>query len=151
MENETSMSFFNQKKYFLCILIAVSLLAASCSFSTGKEDAGDIEKAPALSSIEFETMAHDMGAMEQGEIVSYVFWFRNTGENDLYVHSASASCGCTIPSYSKEAVLPGRRGKIEVKFNSRGREGFQRKSIAIRSNTSPERNILMLMAEVKLK
>ena len=64
--------------------------------------------------IQFKAYQHDFGNMVEGEIVSYIFTFTNTGTAPLLISSASASCGCTVPKYSKKPVQPGDSGELEV-------------------------------------
>ena len=86
--------------------------------------------------------------MTEGEVVTHTFHFTNEGTADLLITSVSASCGCTVAKYSKKPVKPGASGVIEVEFNSLGKNGSQRKSIAVRGNTSPPVTILIITAEV---
>jgi hypothetical protein len=60
------------------------------------------------------------------------FEFTNTGDAPLIIKNVQSTCGCTIPSFSKEPVLPGKTGKIEVKYNMN--PGPIRKSIMVESN-----------------
>ena len=98
--------------------------------------------------IKFVVDSHDFGKIVEGEIVSYTFFYENAGNSGLIITSASATCGCTIPNYSKEPLPGGDRGKIEVVFDSNGKLGVQNKSIAIRTNGTPARKILNIHAEV---
>ncbi|MGB5264210.1 MAG: DUF1573 domain-containing protein, partial [Lutimonas sp.] len=45
------------------------------------------------------------------------------------------SCGCTVPEYPKEPILPGNSGTILVKFNSAGKPNQQMKEITLTTNT----------------
>ena len=98
--------------------------------------------------ITFDTTAHDYGTLIEGEIVSYTFKFSNTGDGPLVIRSAAASCGCTIPNYSKKPTPPGGKGKIVVEFDTRGKIGNNHKTISIRSNSDPSVTILNIFAEV---
>ena len=60
------------------------------------------------------------------------FEFTNTGDADLVLTNVQSTCGCTIPSFSKEPVKPGQSGKIEVKYNMS--PGPIRKTITVESN-----------------
>ncbi|MFC5272135.1 DUF1573 domain-containing protein [Adhaeribacter terreus] len=90
--------------------------------------------APVMS---FEKYEHDFGDIKPGDVVKHTFNFKNTGEAPLIIESATASCGCTVPSYPKEPIAPGQSGKIDVQFDSKGKTGQQNKQISIRSNTQP--------------
>ena len=47
------------------------------------------------------------------------FEFTNTGDAPLIITNAQSTCGCTVPSYPKEPIMPGKSGKIEVKYNNK--------------------------------
>ncbi|MCX6278839.1 MAG: DUF1573 domain-containing protein [Bacteroidetes bacterium] len=98
--------------------------------------------------IKFEETEHDFGRILEGETVSIDFSFTNSGKSDLLLAEASASCGCTIPSYPKAPIRPGEKGIVKVTFNSQGRRGFQTKNIIVVSNTQPNTTILRIKAQV---
>ncbi len=67
------------------------------------------------------------------------FVFTNTGDADLYIHQAFASCGCTVPSYPQNGVKPGETDTIKVTYNgARKAPGTLRKSITIHNNSKKE-------------
>lgn len=80
---------------------------------------------------------HDFGKVIEGEKVSHSFNFTNNGEADLIISKASASCGCTVPEYTKEPIAPGETGHIDVVFNSEGRPGNFSKQVTVVTNTIP--------------
>lgn len=61
-----------------------------------------------------------------------VFEFTNTGDAPLIIENVQSTCGCTVPTKPKEPILPGKTGKIEVKYNMA--TGPIRKSITVESN-----------------
>jgi hypothetical protein len=77
---------------------------------------------------------HDFGTLPEGPAAIYEFQFKNTGKEPLIIQNASASCGCTTPTWSKDPVLPGKTGKITVQYNTQGRPGPFTKTIFIQSN-----------------
>ena len=83
--------------------------------------------------MKFEETRHNFGVFAQDTaIVSHDFIFTNVGKAPLIIHQASASCGCTVPEYTLEPVMPGEKGKITVTYNGKGRRpGIFRKSITI--------------------
>lgn len=98
--------------------------------------------------IEFIQVEHDFGKVIQGEVVSYSFKFKNTGNADLVIANVSASCGCTASDYPRTPVKPGEEGIIEVSFNSSGKQGFQNKELTIAANTQPSNTTLTIKAIV---
>jgi uncharacterized cupredoxin-like copper-binding protein len=96
-------------------------------------------------------MSHDFGTIIEGEKVEHTFKFTNTGDADLVISSATASCGCTIPSPPKEPIAPGEEGEIKVEFNSAGKSAMQTKDITILANTNPVKTILQIKVFVEKK
>lgn len=99
--------------------------------------------------ISFDKTEHDFGEVLQGEIVSYTFKFKNTGNSDLLISSHTASCGCTVPNYPKKAIAPGEEGKVTVEFNSAGKKGVQHKTITLATNCEPSAVMLHIKVLVK--
>ena len=91
----------------------------------------------------------NFGKIKEGAKVQHAFKFKNLGENPLMISDAIASCGCTVPSFSKEPILPGGEGEILVEFNSAGRKGHQSKSVIIVSNADREKIAVSFEAEVE--
>ncbi|UYZ62163.1 DUF1573 domain-containing protein [Hymenobacter weizhouensis] len=85
----------------------------------------------------FAKAEHDFGDIKPGEVVKHTFEFTNTGKSPLLIETATASCGCTTPNWTKEPVQPGQKGTIEVQFDSHGKTGIQNKEVAIQANTQP--------------
>lgn len=110
--------------------------------SDGKVDTSKLPK------FTFVEDAYDFGKIKQGEKVSYAFRFKNTGSTPLLISSASASCGCTVPSYPEEPIQPGQESKIDVVFDSNGKMGMQTKTITLVANTIPNTKVLYLRGEV---
>ena len=86
--------------------------------------------------IKFDSISHDFGSFsEKDPIVKCTFTFTNVGNAPLIIHQAIASCGCTIPSYTKDPIKPGEKGAIEVTYNGKGKfPGKFRKTITVRTN-----------------
>ena len=77
----------------------------------------------------------DFGEIAQGDTVSHVFTFENTGKHPLQLTQVKPSCGCTAPDWSKELIPPGKKGFVKVTFDSSGKSGTQNKSITVFLNT----------------
>ena len=101
-----------------------------------------------LPKFKWKEQVHDFGIIVQGEKVSYTYTFTNVGKSSLVISSVHASCGCTVPKYDTEPILPGKNGKIEVVFDSSGRTGVQSKTLTVLANTQPNSIELHFTAEV---
>ncbi len=98
--------------------------------------------------IVFEEDYFDFGTIKQGEILSHTFFFKNVGDGDLMILDAIPSCGCTTPKYTKEPVLPGQRGQIELQFDSDGWLGLQMKDVTLKFNGGLTQRTLTLKGNV---
>lgn len=99
--------------------------------------------------VEFNKLIHDFGEFEQGKIVETVFTIKNVGDKDLYIVDAYASCGCTVPEVTKEAIKPGESAPIKVKFDSNGKSGEVTKTVNIRCNTPKIIEQIKIKASIK--
>ena len=88
--------------------------------------------------IEFlEKGIHDFGQLTEGDTVEYLYKFVNKGELPLVINNITASCGCTTPDWPRDPVAPGEESAVRVRFNSRGKQGEQRKTVTVYANTQP--------------
>lgn len=94
--------------------------------------------AQAKAEITFEKTTHDFETFSENDPkVTCTFKFTNTGDAALVIHQAVASCGCTVPDFTKEPVKPGESGEIKVTYNGAGRyPGRFRKTITVHSNAT---------------
>jgi hypothetical protein len=85
--------------------------------------------------ISFGEIGHEFGNVaEQGGLATYTFTFTNTGTEPLLVSQATASCGCTTPQWTREAIAPGKSGTVTVSYDPSGRPGPFHKTITVLSN-----------------
>lgn len=86
--------------------------------------------------IKFDKTSHNFGTFSEDDpVVTCVFKFTNTGTAPLIIHQAVPSCGCTVPTYTKEPIKPGESGKLEIRYNGAGKfPGRFKKSITVRTN-----------------
>jgi len=120
------------RKLSLMLLIFIAALAG-CKSGTEKKQP-DSSRNSGISEIAFREYQHDFGKVAEGENISYIFTFDNKGTSDLVIISATTSCGCTVPKYDTKPIPPGGNGNLEVVFDTSGRNGFQTKTISVKSN-----------------
>lgn len=112
-------------------LIFITLLALLAVGSVSAQNKAEIK---------FDKLVHDFGTFSEKEPVQKcTFTFTNTGTAPLVINQAIASCGCTVPSYTKKPVAPGEKGTLTVTYNGKGRMyGHFKKTITVRTNGQPE-------------
>ena len=104
-----------------------------------------------LTSIKYEEESFDFGLINEGQHVIHVFKFKNMGTEPLVISNARGSCGCTVPTWPKDAIAPGETGEIKVDFNSEGKPGNQSKRVTVVANTNPSETFLTIQGIVRGK
>lgn len=92
--------------------------------------------AKSYAEIKFDTLRCDLGIFPESDAVrKHSFTFTNTGTAPLIINQAFASCGCTVPTFTKDPIKPGDKGSIDVTYNGTGlMPGRFSKTITVRSN-----------------
>ena len=83
--------------------------------------------------IEFEKIVHDYGDVPYNGNGECEFRFTNTGNEPLLVLKPKSSCGCTVSTWPKDPILPGKSEVIEVTYRT-NRVGKIDKTITVTSN-----------------
>ena len=93
-----------------------------------------------MAEIQFDTLRIDLGTFAESEGEQHcTFTFTNVGKAPLVINQAFASCGCMVPTYTKDPIKPGEKGKIDVTYNGKGKfPGHFSKTITVRSNAKTE-------------
>ncbi len=100
---------------------------------------------------EFATVDHDFGTVTEGQKVSYIYKIKNTGQAPLIIQKAEPSCGCTVPSWTKEPIPVGGEGSVTAEFDTNGKPGINNKTITVTANTWPKTTTLRFKAMVTPK
>lgn len=100
-----------------------------------------------VAKIKFKTDTVDYGTIEKGADGLRIFEFTNTGDAPLIVSKVTSSCGCTVPKWSQEPILPGKTGEIQVKYDT-NRVNPIRKTITVISNADTPTVALKIKGEV---
>ena len=111
------------KKIVLC------MIAGLLSFGVQAQDK--------YAEIKFDATSFDFGKFysDAGK-QSHTFTFTNTGNMPLIINQAMTSCGCTVSTYTKEPVAPGKTGTVNVTYNGLGKfPGKFKKSVTLRTNS----------------
>lgn len=113
--------------------------------------ANQIQAQDSVPVITFKENSIDFGDIVQGQKVEHTFVLTNTGKQPLIISNVAATCGCTVPSWPKEPVAPGKSAEIKVSFNSTGKVGKQNSVVRIYSNASEPIEKVSLISNVLTK
>ena len=138
------------KKIVCGMMLVAALLCANVVYSaeTAKQPV-KTEKVEGPG-IKFEKTVHDYGTIEQGANGDCEFVFTNNGTEPLILSNVRSSCGCTIPSWPREPIMPGKSSAIKVHYDT-NRVGGIAKSITVSTNGTPERIVLSIRGTVTPK
>ncbi len=105
----------------------------------------------AQAQIKFDKVTHDFGTFSESEPVQKcTYTFTNVGDQPLIINQAVASCGCTVPTYTKTPIKPGEKGTLVVTYNGKGKfPGHFKKTITVRTNGVPEMTRLYVEGVMK--
>ncbi|MCQ2244556.1 MAG: DUF1573 domain-containing protein [Bacteroidaceae bacterium] len=120
-------------------LIALTLLFTAVNFAAAQAE------------IKFESLTQNLGKFPEStptQTVSYKF--TNVGDQPLIINQAVASCGCTVPEYTKKPIKPGEKGEIKVTYNGAGKfPGHFKKTITVRTNGKVEMTRLYIEGDME--
>ncbi|MBK5246089.1 MAG: DUF1573 domain-containing protein [Peptostreptococcaceae bacterium] len=100
-------------------------------------------------SIVFVKTVHDYGTIVQGADGNSEFKFTNKGKSPLILSNVKASCGCIVPEWPKEPILPGKTGVIKLNYNTKIPGTFS-KTITVNSNAKNATVILQIKGNVTI-
>jgi len=120
------------KKVFitlLCLCIGMAALKAQDAKPQPR-----LEVNPDAGRFKFDEETYDFGNITEGPLAECDFEFRNVGKSPIIISEAHGSCGCTVPKWPTDPILPKRKGMIHVTYNTAGRVGPINKDVIITSN-----------------
>lgn len=106
----------NMRNIILLVFFAVFSLMAGAQGTTPV----------ATEPLQLKETEHDFKMIPQGRPVFHQFVIVNTGTAPLKLDDVHASCGCTTPEWSREAIAPGASGQIKVGFNAAAAGPFEK-------------------------
>lgn len=125
-------------------IVSIILLIVGIHYASAQNGAADIK---------FDKTTYNFGSFsEVSPTVTATFEFTNVGNAPLVIHQAVASCGCAVPDYTKEPVMPGKKGTLTVTYNGEGKlPGTFKKSVTVRTNAKTEMVRLYIQGDMTPK
>jgi len=93
--------------------------------------------------IQFDKETHDYGTIHVNGDGNCKFTFTNTGNEPLVLSNVRAGCGCTVPQWPREPVLPGESAEIKVRYTTLNRPHTINKSIVVTSNSVTKNTVVL--------
>ncbi|MCD4665566.1 MAG: DUF1573 domain-containing protein, partial [Bacteroidales bacterium] len=77
------------------------------------------------------------------------FKFTNDGKEPLILSNVRSSCGCTVPTWPRQPILPGQSDVIKVKYDTK-RVGMINKSVHVYSNAKVATVTLKIKGKIEV-
>ena len=106
---------------------------------------------PKAGIFKFKKETHGFGSVMEGPQAECDFEFKNVGKSPIIISEAHGSCGCTVPKWPSEPILPKHKGVIHVTYNTTGRVGNISKDVYITSNAQQSPMKLHITGNVRAK
>jgi hypothetical protein len=137
------------QKVILSFLLMVFAVFASKA-QDNPPAAPDPASNPNAPEITFEKVVHDYGTIFQGADGTCEFKFTNTGKEPLILSKPQSSCGCTVPTWPQEPILPGKSDVIKVTYATHN-IGPINKTVTVSSNAKNGKIVLSIKGQVIAK
>ncbi|WP_052461005.1 DUF1573 domain-containing protein [Psychroserpens mesophilus] len=145
MKHQVRISNRNQKNHIITLISMVCMLLFSCiNFAQELESSHDIGV------FHFDEEVIDYGTIAQNDNGIRTFKFTNRGRAPIVISNVKTTCGCTVPTYPKQAILPGETATIDIKYAT-NRVGSFSKTITIISNADERQKKLRIKGNVIAK
>jgi hypothetical protein len=99
--------------------------------------------------VKFYESEHRIEAKPEQTQVEVEYRFANKGDKPVKILSTETSCGCTTPKLEKDTYAPGERGRLKVVFDFEGRDGWQQKTITVKTD-DPQTPVKVLKLDVNI-
>lgn len=106
-------------------------------------------QAKPLTTIALSESNFEFGKLKKGDHVEHVYEVTNTGTNPLIISQVKPGCGCTVPDYTKDPILPGQKGKITLKFDSSNFDGLVNKQAEVYANVEKAPIVITFSADIQ--
>lgn len=100
----------------------------------GTETAAPVKSNQPTTTIALSESNFDFGTIKKGAKVNHVYEVTNTGTNPLIISEVKPGCGCTAPEFTKDPIMPGKKGKITLSFDSTNFDGAVQKYADVFAN-----------------
>jgi len=100
--------------------------------------------------INWSTMTYEFGTISKDIPATAEFVLTNNGDKPLIITDVKKTCGCTVPTYEKDPIMPGGSSTIKATYNAK-KEGSFTKTIKVYTTLSDQPILLKLKGEVGKK
>ncbi|GHT19807.1 hypothetical protein AGMMS4957_04910 [Bacteroidia bacterium] len=112
----------------MILLAAIALLGAPAFSLVANATPQDTPpaKTPPAKAVTVDRLVHDFGTVQESAgTVKTTFYVINNTDEPVMILNVRTTCGCTVPTWTKTPIEPGKKGAIDVVFTTADRAGQQ--------------------------
>jgi len=102
-----------------------------------------------LTTVALSESNFEFGKIKKGDHKEHTYEITNTGTNPLIISQVKPGCGCTVPDYTKDPIMPGQKGKITLKFDSSNFDGLVNKQAEVYANVEKAPMVITFSADIQ--
>jgi hypothetical protein len=121
------------------LMLALSVMLFSTAVFSQSKKAEDF--------VTFKEKVYDFGKIKQGVPVNHEFEFTNISDKPVVIESATASCGCTTPTWPQAPIAKGKSDKLKAGFNAAAPGAFT-KQITVKVAGAEQPVVITIKGEV---
>lgn len=134
---------------FVCVLIIVGAIAGCNAGELSGE--ASVEPSAKRPVAKYPKTVHDFGKVSHGVVLTHEFSVVNAGDTPLVIKKIHSSCGCTAALVTEDTIAPGKEGRINTTFNTRGYSGKTVMHLFVETNDRKNpRQELRLLAHIEV-
>lgn len=128
----------------MLFVLFLSLGAVHHAVAQSPATQSEIVEGPVMT---FDDLIVDYGAIVQHSEPLRVAKFTNTGTEPLVIKNARGSCGCTVPTWPKQPIMPGESAELEIRYDTK-RTGSINKTVTITTNQAGDPIVLKVKGKI---
>ncbi|MBF8457468.1 DUF1573 domain-containing protein [Kaistella sp. G5-32] len=129
---------------------ATAAPTSDATLVTANDQAKEASSKP-LTSVALSESSFEFGKIKKGDHKEHTYEITNTGKNPLIISQVKPGCGCTVPDYTKDPIMPGKKGKITLKFDSSNFDGLVQKQAEVFANVEKSPMVITFSADIQPK
>lgn len=142
-----SKQVLKMKKFFISLVMVLAVISIAVAQDNSTDlipEAEDKVQGPVM---QLDTLVVDYGTIDQHSEPLRTLDFTNVGDEPLVITNARGSCGCTVPTWPKEPVMPGETSTLEVRYAT-NRVGPFTKTITLTTNEGGDNKVIKVTGKV---
>ncbi len=98
--------------------------------------------------LELNTDSVDFGKIKSGSEAKEVLMIKNSGNAPLVITDVKSSCGCTVPKWPNDPIMPGKSEPLTIEYDTKKMGTFSKVIEVFSNDTSSQRKVIRVKGNV---